>query len=234
MDNEANLVSLPDDSQALKAMLVALMDERDKQSQLAEEQSKLAEKQTRRANDLQVENLRLQLELDRYRKWYYGPRADRLQSTADLAQMLLNFAEEMDRKPVNPADIPSRSEPAEELRRVKRRKGRRNLANFENLPVTTQVHELSAAERACPCCGIERREIGTDESWQVEYLPGHFVRIHHVRKKYACAGCESNGDNPRMETAAKPDMAIDKGMAGPGLLAYIATSKFSDYLPLYR
>jgi transposase len=37
-----------------------------------------------------------------------------------------------------------------------------------------------------------------------------------------------------METAAKPEMAIDKGMAGPGLLAYIATSKFADYLPLYR
>jgi transposase len=33
-----------------------------------------------------------------------------------------------------------------------------------------------------------------------------------------------------METAAKPEMAIDKGMAGPGLLAYIVTSKFSDYL----
>jgi transposase len=227
VDNEANLVALPDDSQALKAMLAALIDERDKQIQLAEEQ-------TKRANDLHVENLRLQLELDRYRKWYYGPRADRLQSSGDLAQMLLNFAEEMDLKPVNPDDLPQRTEPAEELRRVKRRKGRRNLANFENLPVTTQVHELSVAERACPCCGIERKQIGTDESWQVEYLPGHFVRIHHVRRKYACAGCENNGNNPQMETAAKPEMAIDKGMAGPGLLAFIVTSKFSDYLPYYR
>jgi transposase len=148
--------------------------------------------------------------------------------------MLLNFAEEMDLKPVNPNDLPSRTEPAEDLRRVKRRKGRRNLANFENLPVTTQFHELNAAERACPCCGIERKQIGTDESWQVEYLPGHFVRIHHVRRKYACAGCESIGNDPQIETAAKPGMAIDKGMAGPGLLAYIATSRFSDYVPLYR
>ena len=201
-------------------MLRTLMNERDDEKQ--------------RANDLYVENLRLQLELDRYRKWYYGPRADRLQTPGDLAQMLLTFAEEMDRKPVNPDDVPSRTEPAEELRRVKRRKGRRNLANFENLPVTVQVHELNAAERACPCCGIERKEIGADESWQVEYFPGHFERIHHLRKKYACEGCESNGNNPQMETAAKPEMAIDKGMAGPGLLAYIATSKFADYLPLYR
>jgi len=227
VDNAANLVALPDDSQALKAMLRTLIEERD-------QEKRRADQETRRSDELRVEMLRLQLELERYKKWYYGPRADRLQSPGDLAQMLLNFAEEMDRKAVNPDDVPSQSEPAEELRRVKRRKGRRNLANFENLPVTTQVHELNAAERACPCCGIERKEIGTDESWQVEYLPGHFERIHHVRKKYACTRCESNGNNPQMETAVKPEMAIDKGMAGPGLLAYIATSKFSDYLPLYR
>jgi transposase len=210
------------------------MRERDDEKRRADEHERRAEQEARRGDELRVEMLRLQLELERYKKWYYGPRADRLQSSADLAQMLLNFAEEMDRKPVNPNDLPSRSEPAVELRRVKQRKGRRNLANFENLPGTTCVHELSERERACPCCGIERKQIGTDESWQVEYLPGHFERIHHLRKKYACAGCEGNGNNPQMETAAKPEMAIDKGMAGPGLLAYIVTSKFSDYLPLYR
>ena len=209
----AALSNLPDDKDALKAMVTRLQRERD---------------------DLQIKNLRLQVELDSYKKRYYGPRADQLQSAGDLAQLLLGFAQEMDRKPINPGDVPPYSEPQEELRRVKRRKGRRNLANFENLPVTTHVHELSAAERACPRCGIERKEIGTDQSWQVEYLPGHFERLHHVRKKYACAGCESNDNNPQMETAAKPGMAIDKGMAGPGLLAYIATSKFSDYVPLYR
>ena len=230
MDNETNLVPLPDDSQALKAMLRRLINERDQEKRRADIHEQLAEEQSRRANDLHVENLRLQLELDRYRKWYYGPRADRLQSSGDLAQMLLNFAEEMDLKPVNPDDVPPRTEPEEELRRVRRRKGRRNLANFDNLPVTLQVHELSAAERACPCCGIARKEIGTDESWQVEYLPGHFERIHHVRKKYACPGCESSGNNPQMETAAKPETAIDKGMAGPGPLAYIVTSKFADYV----
>ena len=37
-----------------------------------------------------------------------------------------------------------------------------------------------------------------------------------------------------MEVAAKAEAAIERGMAGPGLLAYIVTSKFSDYLPLYR
>ena len=130
--------------------------------------------------------------------------------------------------------MPAKAEPESELRRVKRRRGRRHLANFENLPVTTQVYELSAEQRLCPCCGEERKEIGADESWQIEYIPGRFERLHHVRKKYACPGCEGVGENPQMEVAAKTEVAIEKGMAGPGPLAYIVTSKFSDYLPLYR
>jgi transposase len=220
VDLADKLVELPDDSGALKAMVRSLLLEHD------------AEK--RRANDLHIENLRLRVELDRYKKWYYGPRADRLQSEGDLAQMLLGFAEALDRKPVNRDDVPPHTEPDEELRRVKRRKGRRQLANFDNLPITTHVYKLSGGERTCPCCGIERKEIGQEESWQIEHIPGRFERIHHVRKKYACPACESNGDNPRIETAAKPEAAIDKGLAGPGLLAYIVTSKFSEYAPLYR
>lgn len=219
---EPDLANLPEDSESLKAVLRSLLQERNREKQ--------------RANDLHLENLRLQLELDRYKKQYYGPRADRLRSPEDLAQVLLDFAQELEQKAINRDDVPppAPAEPESELRRVKKRKGRRALANFENLPVTTKIYELSAEQRACPCCGGERKEIGADQSWQIEYVPGRFERIQHVRKKYACAGCESQAENPRIELAAKPETAIEKGMAGPGLLAYIVTSKFSDYLPLYR
>ena len=139
---QAELVNLPEDSEALKAMVRSLALERDRE--------------TLRAEQLRVEMLRLQLELERLRKWYYGPRADRLQSGGEVAQMLLDFAAELERKPVHQDDVPPATEPAGELRRVRRRKGRRNLANFENIPVTTHVHELSAEELACPCCGAER------------------------------------------------------------------------------
>jgi len=208
-------------------MVRGLILQRDQHRQRAEQESK-------RANDLHLENLRLQLELQRYKKWYYGPRADRLATSGAVAQALLEFAERLEAKPIPAEDVPPKSEQEYELRRVKRRKGRRHLTNFENLPVTTQVYELNAEERICPCCGVERKEIGADESWQIEYIPGRFERIQHIRKKYACPGCEKAGENPQMEIAEKPEAAIEKGMAGPGLLAYIVTSKFSDYLPLYR
>jgi transposase len=231
---DSNLLQVPEDSASLRALVQQLRLERDHEKQRAQELKHHADEQIKQTEQLQVELLRVKLELDRYKKWYYGPRADWLQSDQDVAQMLLHFAEELDCKPVAAEDLAAAAEPAEELRRVKRRKGRRNLANFENLPVSTQVYELSEAERACPCCGLTRKEIGADESWQVEYLPGHFERIQHVRKKYACTSCERNGENPGIQAAKKPETAIDKGLAGPGLLAYIVTSKFSDYLPLYR
>jgi transposase len=218
--------SLPEDPATLKALLRAALAERDQAQQRAEQQGK-------RADDLYLEKLRLQLELDRYKKWYYGPRADRLKSPGELAQALLAFGEEVAPKPV-PKEEPAAGEPAGEWRRVKRRRGRRALAHFENLPVTTHVYELSGPARACPCCGEERQEIGAEESWQIEYLPGHFERLQHVRKKYACARCEARAQGPQIQVAARQDSALERGLAGPGLLAYIVTSKFADYLPLYR
>jgi len=237
-DIDSQLPHLPEDRGSLRKLVQALLVERDQhkqqsqeqrrhaeeQKRLAEEQRRLADEQRRQTAQLQAELARLQLELERYKKWYYGPRADRLRSSSELAQLLLNFAEALDGRPIAADDLGKEVEPEQERRRVKRRKGRRNLARFENLPVTTHVYELNEAERACPCCGLERKEIGAEESWQIEYLPGRFERIHHVRKKYACTGCERNGDSPCLIAANKPETVIDKGLAGPGLLAYIVTS----------
>ena len=213
-------------------MFRALWQECEQQKQHIEELQKKAEAQARRADGLYLEKLQLQKELLRYKKATYGPRADRL-SENELAQALLEFAEELEQKPLPAAIIPYQ-EVTPKARRVRRGKGRRALANFENLPVSTHVYELSPEQRRCSCCGQERQEIGSEESWQIEYLPGHFERLRHVRKKYACRSCERSGENPQMETAAKAETAIENGFAGPGLLAYIVTSRFADYLPLYR
>jgi transposase len=202
----AKLNNLPQDRESLEAMVRSLILEREQQKQRANDLHGETLRQTKRAEELYLQNLRLQLELQRYKKWYYGPRADRLSSSQDLAQVLLEFGEQLQAKAVHPEDVPpNKAEPEYELRRVKRRQGRRNLANFEKLPVTTQVYELSAEQRQCPGCGVERKEIGADESWQIEYVPGRFERLHHVRKKYACPGCEAIGENPQMEVAAKAE-----------------------------
>lgn len=226
------LSHLPDDPAALKAIIAEVIRQRDEQ----------AARLCQRVDELEVEKLRLEVELLRLKKWYYGPRADTLAGEADLAQMLLSFATGLEARPVDPADIPPEVQSdvdagggpaaAKTVRRVKR--GRRNLAGFDRLPVTRIVHDLNEGEKTCPCCGRPFDPIGQESSWQVEYIPARFERIEHVRLKYACKDCEANGDGPQITVADKPAQPIERGMAGPGLLAYVVTSKYADYLPLYR
>ena len=227
MEDASANTSLPNDPQALKQIIVDLSrrcDERD---------SRVADLQRER-DELQVAKLRLEVELLRLKKWYYGPRADRLQTPGDVAQLLLQFAQELEARPVNPADLPA-DVPEVEVKSVRRvRRGHRNLAAFDHLPVTRKVHDLSEVDKPCPCCGETRQKIGEESSWQIEYVPGRFERIEHIQIKYACKHCEQSAENPNIALADKPNQPIDKGMAGPGLLAYVITSKYADYLPLYR
>jgi len=44
--------------------------------------------------------------------------------------------------------------------------------------------------------------------------------------------CVARMRQDRASSRTKPP--IDRGLAGPGLLAHVLTSKFADHLPLYR
>ncbi len=95
----------------------------------------------------------------------------------------------------------------------------------EHLPRETVLHEGPCA---CPNCGGELRLIDTDVSEELEYVPARFKVIRHERQKFACRGCET------IIQAPLPSRPIEKGLAGPGLLAHVLVSKFADHLPLYR
>jgi transposase len=72
-------------------------------------------------------------------------------------------------------------------------------------------------------------EIGAEVSEQLDYVPAKVQVLQHVRKKYACPGCEQC-----LTTAALPAQILPKSNAAPGLLAHIVTAKYVDALPLYR
>ena len=95
----------------------------------------------------------------------------------------------------------------------------------EHLPRENVVHQPACN---CPDCGAAMRQIGEDVSEVLEHVSAHFRVIRHVRPKLACPACE------RIVQVAAPARPIERGMAGPGLLAHILTSKYADHLPLYR
>ena len=95
-----------------------------------------------------------------------------------------------------------------------------------HLPRQTQRHEPK--EATCPGCGGKLRKLGEDVSEVLEYLPASFFVVRHVRPKLSCTGCDC------IVQAPAPSRPIERGVAGPGLLAHVLVSKYADHLPLYR
>jgi transposase len=107
--------------------------------------------------------------------------------------------------------------------------GRRRLP--ENLVRHDKTYELKPEELPCPCCGKPRCKVSEAISQQLEFQPATLFVIRHIRYTYAC---QEEGCDPNMVTAPKPPQAIEKGLAGPGLLAFVGASKLADHLPLNR
>jgi transposase len=160
---------------------------------------------------------------------YYGPRSE----SFDPRQLLL-FGQVVEQMPLDEAAIAEESGEKLITRRAKNRHnhGRQQLP--EHLERIEIEHDLKPEEKACTACGCERCRIGAEVSEQLEYFPANFKVLKHIRHKYACAKCNSDGCNPNIAAAQKPPQPIDKGLAGPSLLAYVITSKLGDHLPLYR
>jgi transposase len=97
-----------------------------------------------------------------------------------------------------------------------------------NLPRERVEHDIPESQKVCQC-GNPRCKIGEEVTEQLEHCPASYKIIEHVRFKYGCAFCKEG-----VVIAPLPSQPIDKGLAGPGLLAHILISKYTDHLPLYR
>jgi transposase len=239
MEDASFLASLPDNVNELKQLLIAREEQLTQREQAITEHQNTIAALTKQRDEYYIEKLRLEVRLAKALKQAYGPRADRV---GDLGQLLLGFGEGLDALPIQSADLPADADEGQEAgadkppptRRLRTR-GRRDIGSLDHLPMIEQVYELADELCRCPSCQAERQKIGPAISYTIEYIPGSLVRIKHVQHKYACRQCEQNGHNPNITLADKTNGSpIEKGMPGPGLLAHVATSKFSDYLPLHR
>jgi transposase len=96
----------------------------------------------------------------------------------------------------------------------------------EHLP--REVHTHMPDHDACSDCGGRMRELGEDTAEMLEYVRACFKVIRHVRPKLSCDACD------RIVQAPAPSRPIDRGLAGPGLLAHVLVAKYADHMPLYR
>lgn len=194
--------ALPDDIGALKAMIV------EREALIESREAALAER------DAHIAALEAQLALLRRRQ--FGQSSEKLSSA--IAQMELALEDLREDNGSANQRSPKSALTAES--------GQPKRAPLpEHLPLEEIVH---AAPASCPSCGGSLRPLGEDVREELEYVPGRFKRVRHVRPKLSCRSCET------IVQAEPPSTPIPKGKTGPALLAHVLVSKYCDHLPLYR
>lgn len=96
----------------------------------------------------------------------------------------------------------------------------------EHLPREDQV--IAPENDNCTECGGDIKPLAEDITSELEYVLGRFKVNRIIRPKLSCTFCET------IYQAELPSRPIEKGIAGPGLLAHVLVSKYADHLPLYR
>ncbi|HYI69304.1 MAG TPA: IS66 family transposase [Skermanella sp.] len=195
--------ALPTDVEALHAIIAA------QAAELAAAKAGLM------ARSLEVEKLRIQLA--RLRRMQFGRSSEKIAREIEQLELALEDLEAT----AGASQPPGTSPPAAPERRA--RSGRRPLP--EHLPRQDVVHKPADA---CPSCGGAMRHVGEDITEILDYIPGHFNVIRHVRPAVSCRCCET------MDQAPMPSLPIPRGLPSAGLLAHVLVSKYCDHLPLYR
>jgi transposase len=89
--------------------------------------------------------------------------------------------------------------------------------------------ELAEDQRVCAHDGAALTEIGVEVSEQINIVPQQINVIRTERVKYACPCCDQG-----MRVAPAPLRLIPKGLFTEAALAWIATAKYQDGMPIYR
>jgi transposase len=174
-------------------------------------------KADKRYTDLKIQ--KLTLELAQLRRLRFGAKSE-----AMTAVQRTLFEESMDEDIAAVEAMLDAPAPTERTRAPRIRAGR------QPLPDHLERVEVRHEPESCTCaqCQSSLTLIREDVTEQLDVQPSRFFVIRHIRPQYTCRSCET-------VTAAPAEPAIiDSGMAAPGLLAWVAVSKYLDHLPLYR
>jgi len=192
--------------------------------------------------ELTATNVRLAAEREQYRKLYLdmletcrkleqgilGQKRERLtgadaSTTLSLLSMLLGDAA------AAPSAAPTVEEPTPVRAHMRQKPtGRRPLpenlprVDVEVLPPEVQRRGLDAFER-----------IGEDVTETVERRPGSLVVVRTHKPKFVPRDRKRNAETQVLQ-AAPPELPIERGLAGPGLLADTIVRRWQDHLPLNR
>ena len=179
-------------------------------TQLTDDNSKLSEQ-----NSVLLSRIsKLEEQLTRLKAKRFGKSSEKLERQIDIVERLLEEETLLGFESKNNFNLEGEIKSKGQAKRKK-------------LPAHLPREEvIIPPEVKCDACGGESfRTIGNDISEVLERIPESFKVIRYIRPRCACTNCDN------IVQAYAPSKVIDKGIAGPGLLADIFIDKFCNHLP---
>ena len=213
---EAAVSPLPNDVEALKALVVAMA------QRANEAEAELANARARAsATDALIAHLKLQIA--KLKREQYGPSAERSRRLLDQLELQLEELEATASEDDLAAEMAAaRTTNVTALER--KRPARKPFP--EHLP---RERVVIPAPCSCPACGGTRlSKLGEDVTETLEVIPRQWKVIQTVREKFSCRDCEAITQPPA------PFHVVPRGWAGPSFLAMLLFEKYGQHQPLNR
>ena len=202
-------IILPDDTDALKAMILHL------QTEL-------------RAHSLVIQALRIQIA--RLKKQKFGASSEKIQREIEQLELALEGLEIAQAEKSNASAEDGAQFDALSQADVGDQDAGKSISRRKPRVCETTQRERKELDPGDTCleCGGALRLIGEDVSKILEMVCATLKVIEVARLKKSCRCCEKIVQSPA------PSRPIPGSMAGPSLLAFILVSKYDDHIPLYR
>jgi transposase len=199
--------SLPDDVEAMRALILATFAECD---------AAVTERDILQTQNDQLRHLLLKLT-----RLVIGARSERLPEE----QLQLGFEAPEQAIAKDEAETEKRDPELRKGNAARRRAYRGALpAHLPQIEVT-----LTPEDTACPCRQAEMTVIGEDTSERLEVIPLQFQVIVSKPPKLACRACPGT-----VVQQLAPSRLIEGGIPTEALVAHVAVSRYADHQPLYR
>jgi transposase len=174
-----------------------------------------------RNEELFFQNIQLKNELDQLKRLVFGSRHERFVPAVSQDQLTLGIS------------APPLPQPSTTLESIQYER-KKAISKSDDEKVSTGRMLLPASlprEQVIiePTEDVSGwKKIGQEITEELERIPGKLFVRQYIRNKYV------NPSGEAIVIGKLPVRPIEKGIAGPGLLAQIIIDKFVDHLPVYR
>ena len=141
------------------------------------------------AQQLEIERLKIQL--SRLRRWKFGRSSEQMDLEIAQIELTLQVLQATTPPPAPTAAPEATATTKAAVVRKRQHPVRRALP--DHLPRETVIHVAPSVQNGCTCaeCGGKLRKLDQDVAEMLEFVPGYFKVIRHVREKHSCARCAS-------------------------------------------